>query len=111
MDVIVRNENPLLNRVELEFQIRHNQQPTPSRKEMIELVIKAEPGAKAELTILKQVNTRFGQALTTGHAHIYSDKNSMDSTEMDYMLNRHAAKEKSVADKMPIKEDVSGGEE
>ena len=53
MDVVVRKENPLLNRVELEFRIQHNQQPTPSRKEMIKLVIKSEPGAKEELIILK----------------------------------------------------------
>ena len=111
MDVIIRKENLLLNRIELEFRIQHNQQPTPSRKKMIELVVKAEPDAKAELTILKHVNTRFGQALTTGFAHIYLDKNSMNSTEMEYMLNRHAPKEESVVDEIPTKDDVSGGEE
>ena len=111
MDVVVRKENLLLNRVELEFRIRHNQQPTPSRKEMIELVIKSEPGSKEELIILKHVNTRFGQALTTGFAHVYSDENSIKSTEMEYMLNRHAAKEESAIDEVPPKDDVSGGEE
>ncbi len=111
MDIVTRKDNPLLNRVEIEFRIRHSQQPTPSRKDMISLIVKAEPGAKAELTILKQVNTRFGQALTTGQAHVYSDEKSMNSTEMEYMLNRHSAKEQPAVDKMPPKEDVSGGEE
>jgi len=89
MDVTNRKENNLLNRVEIEFSIKHGQKATPSRREMIDLVVKTEPGSKAELIILKRVNTRFGQALTTGFAHVYSDEESLKSTEMEYMIKRH----------------------
>jgi len=111
MDVIARKENSLLNRVEIEFQIKHKQQPTPSRKQMLAMVLKAEPGAKTELIMLKRVNTRFGQALTTGFAHIYSNEESMNSVEMEYMLNRHKFSEESEPEDLPPKDDVSGGEE
>ena len=37
---------------EIEFEINHSQKPTPSRKEMIDLVVKAEPGSKSQLVIL-----------------------------------------------------------
>ena len=108
MEVKNRKENNLLNRVEIEFEINHSQKPTPSRKEMINLVVKAEPGSKSQLVILKRVNTRFGQALTTGFAHIYSDIDSLKNTEMEYMINRHSSGEE---EEMPPEGDESGGEE
>ena len=111
MEVITRKENNLLNRVELEFRIRHTQKPTPSRKEMMDMVLKAEPGSKKELIILKRVNTRFGQAFTTGAAHIYSNLDSLNSTEMEYMINRHASLKEVVEAETKPEEDVSGGEE
>ena len=107
MEVKNRKENNLLNRVEIEFEINHSQKPTPSRKEMIDLVVKAEPGSKSQLVILKRVNTRFGQALTTGFAHVYSDIDSLKNTEMEYMINRHSSGE----EEMPPEGDESGGEE
>lgn len=111
MDITNRKENNLLNRVELEFSIKHTQKPTPGRKEMIDLIVKNEPGSKANLVILKRVNTRFGQALTTGSAHVYSDDESLKSTEMEYMIKRHAAGDEPVAKEMPPKEETPGGEE
>ena len=115
MEVVTRKENDLLNRVEIEFRIRHSQKPTPSRNELMEMVLKVEPGSKKELVILKRVNTRFGQAFTTGFAHVYSDKDSLESTEMEYMITRHAsfnevAEETVVEDATP-KEEISGGDE
>ncbi len=111
MEVTNRKENNLLNRVEIEFSVKHTQKATPSRKEMIDLVVKTEPGSKAELIILKRVNTRFGQALTTGFAHVYSDIDSLKSTEMEYMIQRHTPGDEPEVVEKPSEEEVSGGEE
>lgn len=111
MEVITRKENNLLNRVEIEFRIRHTQKPTPSRNDMMEMVLKTEPGSKKELVILKKVNTRFGQALTTGFAHIYADLESLKSTEMEYMLKRHASLNENNEEVESTIEDNSGGEQ
>ena len=111
MEVINRKENNLLNRVEIEFSIKHSQKATPSRKEMINMVLKTEPGSKMDLIILKRVNTRFGQALTTGFAHVYADADSLKNTEMEYMINRHVIEDEPATEEMPTKDDVSGGEE
>ena len=108
MEVTNRKENNLLNRVEIEFEINHSQKPTPSRKDMIDLVAKAEPGSKSQLIILKRVNTRFGQALTTGFAHIYTDIDSLKNTEMEYMITRHSSADE---EEMPPEGNESGGEE
>jgi small subunit ribosomal protein S24e len=111
MDVTNRKENNLLNRVEIEFSIKHGQKATPSRREMIDLVVKTEPGSKAELIILKRVNTRFGQALTTGFAHVYSDEESLKSTEMEYMIKRHTPGDEPEVVEKASKEEPGGEEE
>ena len=132
MQVKDRTENPLLNRTELKFSIKHERTATPSRGEMLHLVSRAEPGSKLDLIIIKNVQTRFGQPLTTGTALIYADEDSMRRIEMEYMLARHAsvgdappkpAAKKPAAKKPaapaaeppvaapPAEKDVSGGEE
>ena len=87
MKIISRVENPLLGRVELEFQIQHKGQSTPSRKDVVAQVVAIEPGAKASLVVVKNTNTRFGQASTTGIAFVYSDEESI-SVEPKYVFKR-----------------------
>jgi len=88
MEIIERKENPLLNRVELRFRWNHDKNSTPTLADMVAAAAKAEPGSKKELTFVKNVNTRFGQPLTTGLAVIYEDENSA-TVEPEYVHNRH----------------------
>ena len=90
-----RKENIILGRVELIFSINHEGKPTPSRAEMLDMVAKQEPGSKRELIILRDVVTRFGQSHTSAVAHVYSDKDVMDSTEAKYLLERHGSADKA----------------
>lgn len=89
MKVISRVENQLIGRVELEFQIQHKGNATPSRKDVVAQIIAVEPGAKADLVVVKNTKTRFGQASTTGTAFVYTDKESL-SVEPEYVTKRQA---------------------
>ena len=53
MHVDDRKENPLLDRVEITFSIRHEGKKTPSRSEIIGLLAQTEPGAKRDQIIVK----------------------------------------------------------
>ena len=90
MEIIERKENPLLNRVEINFRWDHSQGSTPTLSDMVAAAAKAEPGSKKELTFVKNVNTRFGRPRTTGTAVIYGDADSA-KVEPDYVHNRHNA--------------------
>ncbi len=92
MEIINRKENPLLNRVEIQFTLNHENSPTPSLAEMINSVVKLEPGCKKELIYIKNVNTRFGMPKTTGLALIYSSEKDT-SIEPEYVKNRHKVTE------------------
>ena len=88
MEVIDRKENPILNRVELKWQWRHTGSATPTRTQIIEAVVKVEPGATKDCVIVKEVNTRFGQPLTTGNAYVYGSREDLEK-EPKYILQRH----------------------
>ena len=115
MEIIDRRENDLLNRIEISFRWRHEGRSTPSRNDLLEMVRSFEPGVKKENIIVKEVNTRFGQPLTTGVAHIYGSGESMKA-EPRFMLEKHGIevpKKKGGAAAKPAKPVVAddGGEE
>ena len=87
MEIIDRKENPLLNRVEIEFRWNHEGKATPSRVDMLNGIATIEPGSNRDLIVIKNVNTRFGQSSTTGLGIVYADAESM-KVEPDYMHAR-----------------------
>lgn len=113
MNIVERNENPLLDRVELRFSVRHEGNETPSRDSLIAAVAKAEPSARRERIIVKQVSTRFGQALTTGLAFVYGSEEAM-TVEPGYLLERHgfgASAAQADEAPTPAPAEQAGGEE
>ncbi len=90
MEIIDRKENLILNRVELKWQWRHTGSATPTRAQIIEAVVKSEPGATKDCVIVRTVSTRFGQPLTTGNAYVYGNREDLEK-EPKYILQRHGA--------------------
>jgi len=113
MEIIDRKENPLLNRVEIEFRWNHEGAATPSRADMLNGIASIEPGSNRDLIVIKNVNTRFGMGSTTGLGIVYADKESM-KVEPDYMRERFSEHHSSSApsqDDAKQSSDASGGEE
>ncbi len=86
MEIVERRENPLLDRVELDFQWDHPNEPTPSRVQMIEAAAKFEPGA------------------------VYGSEESA-SIEPRHILERHKSGDDSKEDPEPEEEVTPGDEE
>ena len=123
MEIIDRKENPILNRVEISWQWRHVGAATPTRAEIVDAVVKMEPGATKDRVLVKSVSTRFGQPLTTGDAYVYGDRADYEK-EPKYLLARHDSSAAAPADKAPAAEpapteeaddaeaaEIAGGEE
>ncbi|MBO58294.1 MAG: 30S ribosomal protein S24e [Euryarchaeota archaeon] len=121
MEIIDKKENQLLSRVEIRFELRHEGVATPDRGQLRSKVASLVPGTSASNVVVKEVQTRFGQPLTTGLAFIYDSDDAMQ-IEPRYVLDRHGvgtkeeASEESSPSSEPIpeietEEDVSGGEE
>ncbi len=114
MEIIDRKENPLLNRVEIEFRWNHEGAATPSRADMLNGIASIEPGSNRDLIVIKNVNTRFGMGSTTGLGLVYADKESM-MVEPSYVHERFSGLRSSSAasteDDAGESTDASGGEE
>ena len=126
MEITNRKENPILNRVEIAWEWRHVGAATPTRNEIIDAVVKMEPGATKDCVLVKSVSTRFGQPLTTGNAVVYGDRADLEK-EPKYILARHGSKEeaapaaKETTDEAPAESEggaddteateIAGGEE
>ena len=105
MEIVNRTENKLLQRVEIEFRWKHPKQSTPSRQAVIEMVRGLEPGSNPDLVIVKDCNTRFGMAMTTGRAYVYANAEAM-TVEPAYIHKRHEALHGGSAE--PAAEDDGG---
>ena len=114
MQIIERRENKLLDRVEIDFQINHTGKPTPTRSSVAKSLAGLEPGSKTDLIVVKELSTRFGQALTTGVALIYANAEAL-SVEPAYVHERLTTiSEAPAVEPTPTPEpvtEVSGGEE
>ena len=116
MEVLERRENPMLDRVELQFRWDHPNSPTPSLTQIVEATTKAEPGSKKNLVFVKNVNTRFGMSRTSGLILVYGSVESA-SIEPNYVVERHKSlnetkpKEKKAEDPVPKGESDEAKEE
>ncbi len=104
MEIVNRKENPALDRVELQFRWDHSNEATPSLSQMVEAATKAEPGADRDMVVVKNVNTRFGMARTTGTALIYGSAESK-SIEPEYVIERHSSRADSATEENAASEE------
>lgn len=89
MKIVSEKNNPLLKRLELDFEIR--QKTTPSRKEVVEALSEAKK-VKKELIIVGHFAPIYGAEKLAGKAHVYESEAVMKKTEPGYILERHFGK-------------------
>ena len=102
MNIDNRIDNEILERVELHFTVDHPKAPTPSLRELIEMVNRMEPGSIKSQTYIMEVNSRFGRSSTTGVAHVYSNTEAAENTVPTYVKDRHVRRG---AHSEPVEED------
>ncbi|MCK4366723.1 MAG: 30S ribosomal protein S24e [Thermoplasmata archaeon] len=101
-EVLSRRENPLLDRIEIEFRTRHAREPTPTRDALREEIAKIAK-AKKDLVIIDRMDSDFGKPETTGYAKVYKSKEKALSVERKHILIRNGLlkPEKEPAKKKP----------
>ncbi|MHA1784403.1 MAG: 30S ribosomal protein S24e [Candidatus Helarchaeota archaeon] len=91
INIISENENKLLNRREIEFEITHPTSSTPKRLE-IKKKISAQLNKEEELTIITKLETKYGIGLTIGNARIYNSMSDIQRIEPEYIIKRNSPK-------------------
>jgi len=94
IEIIEKKENPLLQRVEVNFRVNHLGAPTPKRAEVktqLATVLQAQP----ELVVIEKMASVHGKSETSGIARVYQSEEKMRALEPEYLLKRGVPKEEA----------------
>jgi len=93
LEVVVKKENELLDRVEVTFKVVHPKEGTPQREAVREKIASILKAAK-ERVVVDSMDSEFGKTETVGYAKIYKTKEAAMKFEREYVLVRNKLKEK-----------------
>jgi len=88
LEITEQNENPLLNRQEVRVVIKHSENSTPRRNQVIKS-LSEQLKTKRELVIIDHLKNAYGKTETHGYAKIYSDRESLTKIETKPSIDRH----------------------
>ena len=83
-----KKNNPLLNRTEVYFTVKHLGEKTPNR-EIVRNELAEKLNSKKENIIVNFIKPAFGTNETTGYAKIYSSLKNAKEIEETYILSRN----------------------
>lgn len=88
IDIISEEENPMLHRTDVRFEIVHDE-ATPARLQVRDsLAAKLDKGA--DEVVVQELNTKFGMRKTVGYAKVYETAEDAEDVEQQHMLDRNA---------------------
>ena len=85
--ILSETENKLFNRKELELEVKHEKEGTPSKSSMYKF-LSVKTKTPSEQIILKQFKTPFGSNTAKGLAYIYKNSEIMKKIEIGKLLER-----------------------
>ena len=88
IEIESKKNNPLLNRIEVHFVIRHTGESTP-RREVIRGELSEKLGVGKENIIIDHMTSDFGIQKTKGYAKIYSSAEKTKAEERNHLLKRN----------------------
>ena len=89
MDIVIINEdeNPMLHRRDVTFEVTH-EEATPERLSARDSLA-AKLNKDAEEVVVRKLDTKFGMRTTVGHAKVYETPEHAQDVEQDHMLDRN----------------------
>jgi small subunit ribosomal protein S24e len=87
IEILGQDDNPLLHRTEVEFEITH-EDATPSRLSVRDSLA-AKLDKDSEEVVVHELGTKFGMRTTVGRAKVYDSPEEAAEVEQDYMLDRN----------------------
>ncbi len=117
IEIESKRNNPLLNRTEIYFTIKHEGEGTPNR-EIIRSEIAEKLNVDKDKVIVNTVQSSFGSQEISGYAKIYPSIEKSKGIERDFLLKRNKiiedkgkkkgekAKEPVKPESKPIKEEM-----
>lgn len=103
LEIQNKRENPLLERIEVQFILHHPNSPTPKRANVREELSKAMRVSK-DCVVIDNMKSSFGVHDTKGYAKIYQSKEDAIKVEREYLLKRNKLEAKPEKKNEPAEE-------
>jgi small subunit ribosomal protein S24e len=87
VDIIEEEENPMLHRTDVRFEVTH-EEATPSRLSVRDSLA-AKLNKDSKEVVVHELDTKFGMRTTVGYAKVYDSPGHARDVEQDYMLERN----------------------
>ena len=87
IDVISEDENPMLHRTDVRFEVTH-EEASPSRLSVRDSLA-ATLNKDADEVVVHALDTKYGMRTTVGYAKVYEDADAASEVEQEYMLERN----------------------
>ena len=88
LEIIEKRENPLLNRTEIKFRVKHQGEKTPER-ELVKNDLAEMLKVNKSLIIIDYIRPGFGMAISSGYAKVYKSMEDAKRVEPSYILRRN----------------------
>jgi len=87
IDIIEEDENPMLHRTDVRFEVTH-EEASPERLSVRDSLA-AMLNKDADEVVVHELDTKFGMRKTVGYAKVYDDADFARDVEQEYMLDRN----------------------
>ncbi|WP_380677370.1 30S ribosomal protein S24e [Salinigranum sp. GCM10025319] len=87
IDIIDEDENPMLHRTDVRFEVVHDE-ATPSRLSVRDSLA-AKLNKDSDEVVVHTLDTKFGMRKTVGYAKVYESPEFAKDVEQEYMLERN----------------------
>lgn len=87
IDIISEDENPMLHRIDVTFELTH-EDATPSRLQVRDSLA-AKLNKDADEVVIRELDTKFGMRKSVGIAKVYETAEHAADIEQTYMLERN----------------------
>ena len=94
LEIAEKNDNPLLHRQEVQIVIRHENESTPKRSEVIKN-LSEKMKAKKDLIIIDHLKNKYGKMESQGYAKIYKDIEALNRIETKPSIDRQKTSEQA----------------
>ena len=92
IEIIEESKNPLISRTEIKFRLDHFGAGTPNRMD-VKKKIAAMKNANEKFTIIRKLQTHFGDSYDIGTAYIYENADELQFYEPFHIQVRNLPKE------------------
>jgi small subunit ribosomal protein S24e len=93
-----KKENPIQQRVEVQFTVDHAGEPTPTR-DAVRTKIAEAMGEQKDKIIVDSMETEYGKGRSRGYAKVYENQDAAKKHENYHLLVRNKMADKKVKEK------------